>query len=80
MTNYQKKPRDGAAQEQVRRKHGGGVQEARNWRHDPHRDRQGLGRRSMPEKGRIGSRNGSRNGGRSTEHKRAKPQGLDRGA
>ena len=34
-TNYQKKPRDGAAQERVRRKHGGGGQEARNWRHDP---------------------------------------------
>ena len=35
MTNYQKTPRDGAAQEQVKRKHGGGGHEARNWRHDP---------------------------------------------
>ena len=34
-----------AEQEQVRRKHDGGGQEARDWRHDPPRDRQGPGRR-----------------------------------
>ena len=50
-TNYQKKPRDGVAQERGRRKHGGGGQEDRNWRHDPPRDRQGPGCRSRPAGG-----------------------------
>ena len=34
MRLYQKKPRDRAAQEQVRKKHGRLRQEDRNWRHD----------------------------------------------
>ena len=43
MEKYQKKPRDGAAQEKVRRKHGGGGQEARNWRHYSPSGRAGTG-------------------------------------
>ena len=38
-TNYQKTPRYGEAQERVKRKHDGGGQEARNWRHNPPQDR-----------------------------------------
>ena len=34
ITNYQKKPRDGAAQEKVRRKHGRGGHEVRNLIHN----------------------------------------------
>ena len=71
-TNYQKKPRDRAAQERVRRKHVRWGQEDRNWRHDSPRDRQGLGRRLRP----AGGGAGSRNGGRRTEPRRTNPQGL----
>ena len=42
-TNHRKTPRDGEAQEQVRRKHNGGVKEVRYWRLDPPRDQQGTG-------------------------------------
>ena len=71
-TNNQKTPIDGAAQERVKRKHDRGVQEDRNWRHDPPQDRQGPGRRSRL----AGERSGSRNGGGRTEHRRANPQGF----
>ena len=43
MTNYHKTPRDGAAQERVKRKHDGGGQEARNSRHDPPSGPSGTG-------------------------------------
>ena len=70
--NYQKKPRDGAEQDQVKRKHGRGGQEDRNWRHNSPQDRQGPGCRLRPS----GWRSGSRNGVRRTEPRRLKPQGL----
>ena len=35
----------------MRRKYDGGRHEARDWRHDPPLDRQGMGRRSRPERG-----------------------------
>ena len=69
---YQKTPRDWAAQERVKTNRGGGGQEARNWRHNPPWDRQGMGRWSRL----TGGRSGSRNGGGRTEPRRANPQGL----
>ena len=48
-TNYQKTPRDWESQERLKRKNGGGRQEARNWRQDPPRDRQRPGCRLIPE-------------------------------
>ena len=50
-TNHQKTPRDGVLQERMRRNHDRGVWEARFWRHDPNRDRQGLVRMLRPAGG-----------------------------
>ena len=71
-TNYHNKPRDGAAQEQARRKHDRRGQEFKNWRHESSREQQGTSRRPRPSRGGCGSRNC----GRRKEPIRAKPQGL----
>ena len=58
---HQKTPRDGAAQEQVRRKHAGGGQEARDWKHDPPSGPAGTG--PAVEAGRGGGGGSLRDGG-----------------
>ena len=50
-TNHRYTPRDGEAQERVRRKHNGGVNEARYWRLDPPQYQKGTGFRPRPENG-----------------------------
>ena len=70
--NYHKTPGYGVAQERVGSNHDVGGQEASDWRHNPHQDRHGPGRRSSPE----GGRGGLRNGGGNAEPIRENPKGL----
>ena len=72
---HQKTPRDGSAQEQVRRKQNGGGKDSRDWIHNPAWDRQGLSHRLRPAGGGGGGGGGSRNGGGSLEPRREHPQG-----